>query len=314
MTEFLNHRATLWLVALLASVLFAVANLPWHLDEYDQAKQAFTSFEMVTQGNWFYQHTPNGWVATKPPLIGWISAGLFEVTRSWELAWLLPSFIAAIVLFFLIARAASVYGTIASVVAAAAFSLNMFSPRLATLVRTDMPLALLIFAIGLLIWNDIRQRKLPNTRDRLILFVLLSATMLTKGPIVIAFLLPGIVAFQVRAQNQGRTVDRMVGLVAVAGVAPDLSDLVDRRNNDRGQFLGTRRRARICRSFWRSRASTAADLFLSAAFPASLRAVESPCHSARESSICEGRKFATGFQIARRKHSGWWCGVLAVCW
>ena len=63
--------------------LFVVRNLPWHLDDYDQAKQAFTSFEMVERGNWFYQHTPNWWVATKPPLVGWISAAFFTVTRSW---------------------------------------------------------------------------------------------------------------------------------------------------------------------------------------------------------------------------------------
>src|ERR1051325_11140808 len=97
----------------LALVLFAVANLPWHLDEYDQAKQAFTSFEMVKQGHWIYQHTPNGWVATKPPLVGWISAGLFALTRSWDLAWRLPSFLATIGLLFLIIRAAGIFGAVA---------------------------------------------------------------------------------------------------------------------------------------------------------------------------------------------------------
>src|SRR6266487_6192405 len=94
----LEDRRTIWVVAALIVVLFAIANLPWHLDDYDQAKQAFTSFEMVERGHWFYQHTPNWWVATKPPLVGWISAGVFAVTRSWELAWRLPSFLAALAL------------------------------------------------------------------------------------------------------------------------------------------------------------------------------------------------------------------------
>src|SRR4029077_16815339 len=103
-TDLLVLRPAFWSGIALAVLLFAIANLPWNLDEYDQAKQAFTSFEMVAQGHWFYQHTPNGWVATKPPLVGWSAAVFFGVTRSWELAWRLPSFLAGLALLFLIAR------------------------------------------------------------------------------------------------------------------------------------------------------------------------------------------------------------------
>src|ERR1043166_7446002 len=201
-TDLLDRRAAFWGVIALAIVLFAVTNLPWQLDDYDQAKQAFTSFEMVKQGHWIYQHTPNGWVATKPPLVGWISAGLFAVSRSWDLAWRLPSFLTGLALLFLIARAASVYGSVAALLAAGAFSLNLFTPRLATLVRTDMPLALILFVIGWLIWEKIRKREAWTTTNRLILFLLLSAAMLIKGPIVYAFLLPGIVAFQWRTRRE----------------------------------------------------------------------------------------------------------------
>src|SRR5947208_4575860 len=108
----LAHRNTRWFVAVLALGLFLGANIPWQLDDYDQAKQAFTSFEMVQQGHWIYQHTPNGWVATKPPLVGWFAAGFFFMIRSWELAWRLPSFLAGLALFGLIARAASIYGRV----------------------------------------------------------------------------------------------------------------------------------------------------------------------------------------------------------
>ena len=201
MTDLLNSRAAFWSVVALACVLFAIGNLPWHLDDYDQAKQAFTSFEMVEQGHWLYQHTPNGWVATKPPLVGWISAGLFAVIRSWELAWRLPSFFAGLALLVLIPKAAAIYGRVPSLVAAGAFGLNLFTPRLATLVRTDMALAFIVFAIGLLIWEKIRRRQVWNGKDRFALFLLLSAAMLIKGPIVYAFLLPGIVAFQWRARG-----------------------------------------------------------------------------------------------------------------
>ncbi len=201
----LEDRRTLWFVASLTALLFAVANLPWQLDDYDQAKQAFTSFQMIKEGRWFYQQTPHEHVATKPPLMGWVSAGLFAITRSWDTAWRLPSFLAAIAIAMLILRAAtSAYGTIAGLIAFGAFGLNLLSLRLATLVRTDMPLALVIFLIGLLIWKKIRAGTEWRLRDQVYLFGLLTAAMLIKGPIVYAFLLPGIGIFEWWRSRQER--------------------------------------------------------------------------------------------------------------
>ena len=211
----LEDRRTLWIVAALIVVLFAIANLPWQLDDYDQAKQAFTSFEMVKEGHWLYQHTPHERVATKPPLVGWISAALFAVTRSWEIAWRLPSLIAALALAFVLFRAAKdAYGKVAAVIAVGAFGLNLLSPRLATLVRTDMPLALVIFLIGLLIWQKVRHEDEWKLRDQVYVFVLLTAAMLIKGPIVYAFLLPGIALFQWRAFKERRLGQRRRELAA----------------------------------------------------------------------------------------------------
>jgi 4-amino-4-deoxy-L-arabinose transferase-like glycosyltransferase len=195
--KFLQNSRTPWIVGALTMTLFLIANLPWQLDDYDQAKQAFTSFEMVNRGRWFYQQTPHEHLATKPPLVGWISAGLFAATRSWDLAWRLPSFVAAIAISILLFRVAAVaYGSVAALIALSAFGLNLLSPRLATLVRTDMPLALVIFLIGFLVWWKIQKREAWIPRDRFSIFALLTAAMLIKGPIVYAFLLPGILLFQ----------------------------------------------------------------------------------------------------------------------
>jgi len=192
----LGDRRTVWLVAVLIIVLFATANLPWQLDDYDQAKQAFTSFEMVKEGHWLYQHTPHEHVATKPPLVGWISAAIFVGTRSWEVAWRLPSLLAALVFGVVLFRfAKEAYGPNAALAALGAFGLNLLSPRLATLARTDMPLAFVIFLIGALIWQKIRAGNEWTLRDQVYVFVLLTAAMLIKGPIVYAFLLPGVVLF-----------------------------------------------------------------------------------------------------------------------
>jgi 4-amino-4-deoxy-L-arabinose transferase-like glycosyltransferase len=192
-----NSTRGVWIVGAIACLLFLTTNLPWQLDDYDQAKQAFTSYEMVKQGHWLFQHTPRIRIATKPPLVGWISAGLYEITRSWDVAWRLPSLAAAAALAVCLARAGiSAYGMTAGLVALAAFTLNLLSPRLATLVRTDMPLALVLFLVGLSIWRHIRENKPWDAHDRAWLFALLTAGMLIKGPIVYAFLLPGLLYFQ----------------------------------------------------------------------------------------------------------------------
>jgi 4-amino-4-deoxy-L-arabinose transferase-like glycosyltransferase len=192
-----NHRAA-WGLATLMAGLFAITNLPWELDTYDQAKQAWTSYEMVTEGHLFYQRTSDDQgLATKPPLTGWMSAAVYEITRSWDMAWRLPSFLCAGLIAFLLFRDGSrAYGDGAGLIALAAFGFNLLSPRLATLVRSDMPLALVIFVIGLLIWDKIREQQPWSTRDRWSMFGLLTAGMLIKGPIIYAFLLPGIVVYQ----------------------------------------------------------------------------------------------------------------------
>ena len=198
----LEDRRTLWVTVGAVLMLFAIGNLPWQLDDYDQAKQAFTSFQMIKEGRWLYQQTPHENLATKPPLVGWISAGFFGLTRSWDLAWRLPSLLAAIALaIFLFRAATSDYGPVAGLIALSAFGLNLLSPRLATLVRTDMPLALAIFLIGVLIWKKIRTQSEWRLQDQVYIFVLLTVAMLIKGPIVYAFLLPGIGVFQLRRRR-----------------------------------------------------------------------------------------------------------------
>src|SRR5437667_602228 len=204
-TTVLEDQRTIWVVVAVIFLLFLIGNLPWQLDDYDQAKQAFTSFQMIKEARWFYPQTPHEHVATKPPLVGWVSTGLFGLTQSWELSWRLPSLLAAIALaIFLFRAASSAYGPIACLMAVSAFGLNLLSPRLATLVRTDMPLALVIFLIGLLIWKKIQEGTDWRLRDQTYVFALLTIAMLIKGPIVYAFLLPGILLFQCFAFKERR--------------------------------------------------------------------------------------------------------------
>ena len=198
----------LLIVSILTFCFFAVTNLPWTLDDYDQAKQAFVSFQMVGQQRWLYQTTPDEGtkasggrhsphhINSKPPAVAWVSAALYQLTRSWDFAWRFPSFVAALALAVLIFRDARTFGDLPALCALAAFSLNLLSVRLATLVRTDMPLALVTFAIGLLMFEKVRTRTSWTTRDRVALCLMLTAAMFVKGPIVWAFVLPPLVLYQ----------------------------------------------------------------------------------------------------------------------
>jgi 4-amino-4-deoxy-L-arabinose transferase-like glycosyltransferase len=184
--------------ALLALVLllFAIGNLPWHLDNYDQAKQAYVAFEIQKTGALWLQHTPQGRSASKPPLMGWVSAGMRAIGIPWDLAWRLPSFFCAFALLAILLREGrSVLGQAGATLAAAAFALNLLSPRLATLVRTDMMLGFCIFVVGWMIWRKLRAGTPWTMGERWIVFAGMTAALLTKGPVIYAFLLPGLVAF-----------------------------------------------------------------------------------------------------------------------
>ena len=179
--------------AIVASL--ALRNLPWNLDDKDQAKQAFTSFEMIGKGHWWFQHTPHGKIATKPPLAGWMSAALSPL--GWEVAWRLPGFGCALAMLAMLWRAGHRLGDapLGGVVAAGAFGLNHFTQRLATLVRTDLLLAFFIFLAGYFVYEHVRTSAPWTRRDRWLLFAVVLASMLTKGPIAYAFLLPGLLVF-----------------------------------------------------------------------------------------------------------------------
>ncbi len=192
----LSSRAILWATLLLAVALFAGANLPWHLDEYDQAKQAYVAYEISKGGDWLYQHTPRGDTATKPPLAGWISLALRAIGVPWDLAWRLPGFVIALVLLAMLLRAGrEILPDGGATLAAAAFSLNLLTPRLATLVRTDMMLTFFIFVCGWMIHRKIRDGTAWKTGERIVFGAAMLAALLTKGPIIYAFLLPGMAAF-----------------------------------------------------------------------------------------------------------------------
>ncbi len=186
-------------VVLIILLLCAVRNLPWHLDSLDQAKQAYTSFEIVHGGDPLYQHTPSGKVATKPPLVAWISTALYFLAGShgWEWAWRLPSIAAILYLLACLWKGGRLLSgnQVGALLTIGAFGLNTFTPRMATVVRTDAVLTALIFALGYQIMIKLHGNRQWSTSDRWITFGIVLAALMTKGPIVYIFLLPGLLAY-----------------------------------------------------------------------------------------------------------------------
>src|SRR6185295_4937269 len=95
----------------------------------------------------------------------------------------------------------------------AAFGLNPFSQRLATLVRTDMMLALWLFLAGWLLGKKIASAGTWKPRQRWTFFLVVLASMLTKGPVIFAFILPGYVVFLLFTRRGERWKDAAMWLL-----------------------------------------------------------------------------------------------------
>jgi 4-amino-4-deoxy-L-arabinose transferase-like glycosyltransferase len=199
-----DSGARIGLLAVLAA-LFAIANTPWHLDNYDQAKQAFVSYEIVKNAKWWHQTTPAGRTASKPPLAGWLSATVYLATGWWDLAWRLPGYVCAVVMLGMLAHEGGrLAGGAGVFLASAAYGLNLLTPRLATLVRTDMMLAFWIFLAGWMIYRKVESGEAWMAWERTVFLVVMTAALFTKGPVIYAFLLPGMAIFALFAQPRER--------------------------------------------------------------------------------------------------------------
>jgi 4-amino-4-deoxy-L-arabinose transferase-like glycosyltransferase len=200
----LLSRRFLYLVCGLTGLLLATANLPWHLDNYDQAKQAYTSYQIVFSGDWLVQNTPRQDTATKPPLVAWISTLLFHATGWWDLAWRLPGFLACVLLLGIAYQEGlRLLAGAGGLLAVSVCFWNFLTPRLATLVRTDMVLALGVFICGWLIFRKLRSATPWSSGEKWAFGVAMLLTLFVKGPVIYAFLLPGMLAFFLLARETG---------------------------------------------------------------------------------------------------------------
>lgn len=221
-----------WLLLATCAGLMLARNLPWHLDDKDQAKQAFIAVEMLRDGGgtWWFQHTPDREVATKPPLMGWLNAGLHRLGLPWNFSWRLPGFLACLAMLAVLWRRGWSLATEGggarggnattgatdrmspspwlALVPALCFGANLLTPRVALLVRTDALLAGCVAWAAVAVFDRLCAAEdegpapgspvqaRPRGRDAtLAVAVALTLAALLKGPIAWVFLLPGALAY-----------------------------------------------------------------------------------------------------------------------
>lgn len=91
-----QERRDFWLLMLLALVILGAGiglRDPWPSDE---PRFALAAKQMVESGDWLFPHRGSQLYADKPPMLMWLEAASFELTRWWRLAFMLPSLLAGL--------------------------------------------------------------------------------------------------------------------------------------------------------------------------------------------------------------------------
>jgi 4-amino-4-deoxy-L-arabinose transferase-like glycosyltransferase len=95
-TDTPRDRRAFWLFMLFATVLLGAGiglRDPWPSDE---PRFTLAAKQMVESGDWLFPHRGRELYSDKPPMLLWSEAASYEVTRSWRVAFLLPSLIAGL--------------------------------------------------------------------------------------------------------------------------------------------------------------------------------------------------------------------------
>ena len=90
-----ERRSFRWLMLIAFILLGAGIGLrdPWPSDE---PRFTLAAKQMVESGDWLFPHRGRELYSDKPPVLLWSEAAAYEVTRSWRVAFLLPSLLAGL--------------------------------------------------------------------------------------------------------------------------------------------------------------------------------------------------------------------------
>ena len=180
---------------LVIGVLLAIRlDVPAFLDfTSNEGRYAEVAREMVTSGDYVVPRLNGSVMLTKPPLLYWLTAGVFRVAGSTEYARIVSVVAALATLLGTWALGVSLYGEAAGLLAALALAVM---PGFVLEARTLRPDSLLIACVTLAFLCWVRARHPGTSRIRWLIgfYVALGLGVLSKGFVTPALVLPPIVA------------------------------------------------------------------------------------------------------------------------
>ncbi|WP_266159500.1 ArnT family glycosyltransferase [Dyella silvatica] len=183
-----QERRYFWLLLIFAIVVIGAGiglRDPWPSDE---PRFTLAAKQMVDSGDWLFPHRGSELYSDKPPMLMWAEAASYTLTRSWRVAFLLPSLLAALgTLFFIYDLGRRLWNRQAGLYAAAALLLCFQFVYQVKRAQID---PLVVFFITAANWGLLRHMLLgPNWRAYWFGCFCAGLGVITKGVGIIALLM-----------------------------------------------------------------------------------------------------------------------------
>lgn len=182
------------------------------------------ALQMLADGDWLVPHYTNRIWIQKPPLISWVTAGLFRLTGGFsEGAARLPAALSAIGLCAVVAALATrFYGPATGLLAGLVQATCVYAFIQGRLGEVDMPFVFFLGAAQVtLAWHwGAGQYRLP-LKSALLFHVLAGLAVMTKGPLAIVLLGGTVLAFCAlqRRREPSRALLRTSGVLILLAIA-----------------------------------------------------------------------------------------------
>ena len=189
----------LWLLVVIVLFSGFLQRGPWPADE---PRFALVAQQMVASGDYWFPHRGIEIYPDKPPVLMWLQAGIYQLTGSWNAAFLLPSLLAGLgTLLLVFDLSLRLFGARSARISTLALLLSVHFSYQFKKAQID---PLLVFCVTLSVYALVRYLLLGGRQRWLFIGAFFAGVgVITKGVGVIALLifLPYLWANQLQAQN-----------------------------------------------------------------------------------------------------------------
>jgi len=189
----------LWLLAIVVLFSGFLQRGPWPADE---PRFALVAQQMVNSGDYWFPHRGIEIYPDKPPVLMWLQAGFYQLTGSWDAAFLLPSLLAGLgILLLVFDLSLRLFGARAARLSTLALLLTVHFSYQFKKAQID---PLLVFLVTLSVYALLRYMLLGGKQRWLFMGAFFAGVgVITKGVGVIALLmfLPYLLAKRLQARG-----------------------------------------------------------------------------------------------------------------